>query len=126
MRVKAAVTPGNIQEEPTHAQPLRFTPTGSVPCPGCSDLTKRRRIKTPLGLLRESGAVPGSAVAEEEKEEGGGGGDMLYTPPAFPFACVCRWGGSGLQAEAAGGAEGGRARGASTELPLTLMCSHPP
>lgn len=75
--------------------------------------------------MRKSGVVPGSAVAEEEKEEeeGGGGGDMLYTPPAVPFACVCRWGGSGLRADAAGG---GRARGASTEFPLTLMCSHPP
>lgn len=51
---------------------------------------------------------------------------MLYTPPAVPFACVCRWGGSGLRADAAGGAGGGRVRGASTEFPLTLMCSHPP
>lgn len=99
-----------------------FYPEGSVPCPGRSDPTKRRQIKSPPGLLRKSGAVPGSAVAEEEKEEGGGG-DMLYTPPAVPFACVC----SGLREDtAAGGAGGGRARGASTEFPLTLMCSHPP
>lgn len=49
---------------------------------------------------------------------------MLYTPPAFPFTCVCRWGGSGLREDAAGG--GWRVRGASTEFPLTLTCSHPP
>lgn len=51
------------------------------------------------------------------------GGGVLYTPPALPLTCAGRCGGSGPRGGAAGG---WRVRGASTELPLTLRCSHPP
>lgn len=50
----------------------------------------------------------------------GGEGHMHYSSPTFPLTC----GGSGLWEDATGG--GWWARGASTEFPLTLMCSHPP
>ena len=84
------------------------------------------RVKGLWEWSEETDVDPGTNRAggrgeEEEEEEKMGG---CYTPTAFPLTCVGGRAGSGLRGVPAAPGWGGR--GASAELPLTLMCSHPP